>query len=136
MPATLLIARVAARGTWKEGVLRLPQADIEALQAQVKATDVQVATRPTLAISGKVQAKLPGTSAQADGKLAARLGAGTLQVQSASAQQTLAWLRTLPGLTQLAPGLAARGRPSLNDPVPHTNSTPPPAAPAHRPRGR
>ena len=114
MPATLRIDRVAARGTWKEGVLRLPQADIEALQAQVKATDVQVATRPTLAISGKVQAKLPGTSAQADGKLAARLGAGTLQVQSASAQQTLAWLRTLPGLTQLAPGLAARGSASLN----------------------
>ena len=114
MHATLRIDRVAARGTWKEGVLRLPQADIEALQAQVKATDVQVATRPTLAISGKVQAKLPGTSAQADGKLDARLGAGTLQVQSASAQQTLAWLRTLPGLTQLAPGLAARGSASLN----------------------
>jgi len=113
-PATLRIDRVAARGTWKGSVLHLPQADIETLQAQVKATDVQVATLPALAISGKVQAKLPGTSAQADGKLAAHLGAGTLQVQSASAEQTLAWLRTLPGLNQLAPGFAARGSASLN----------------------
>ena len=113
-PATLRIDRVTARGTWKDGVLHLPQADIEALQAQVKAADVQVATLPALAISGKVQAKLPGTSAQADGKLAARLGAGRLQVQAGSAQQTLAWLRTLPGLTQLAPGFAARGSASLN----------------------
>lgn len=113
-PATLRLDRVAARGTWKNGVLRLPQADIEALQAQIKASDVQVVTRPALAISGKVQATLPGTSAYVDGKLAARLGAGTLQVQATSAQQTLTWLRTLPGLTRLAPGFAAHGSASVN----------------------
>lgn len=112
-PAPLRIDRVAARGTWKDGLLRLPQASIEALQAQIKATGVQVATRPALVISGDVQAKLPGTSARAEGKLAARLGAGTLQVKATSAQQTLQWLRTLPGLTTIAPGFAARGSASL-----------------------
>jgi translocation and assembly module TamB len=111
--ARLRIDRVAARGAWKDGVLAVPQASIEALQAQIKASDLQIATRPALTFSGKVQARLPGTSARADGKLAARRGAGSLQVQTASAQKTLDWLRALPGLGELAPGLAARGSASL-----------------------
>ncbi|MGP1629777.1 MAG: translocation/assembly module TamB domain-containing protein [Giesbergeria sp.] len=112
--AALRIDRVAARGTWKNGVLHLPQAEVAALQAQLKASNIQVATRPALAISGNVQAKLPGSSARADGTLAANHGAGTLRVEATSTQQTLEWLRSLPGLEKFAPGFAARGGAALN----------------------
>ncbi len=111
---SLRIDRVAARGTWKDGVLRLPQAEFEALQAQLKASDVQLAIRPTLSVSGKFNATLPGTNARANGQLAANRGAGSLRVEAASAQQTLTWLRNLPGLEKLAPGFAARGSATLN----------------------
>lgn len=109
----LHVDRVVARGRWEAGVLQLPQADIQALQARIQATALRLATRPALAFSGKLQARLPGSTAQAEGTLAARSGAGSLRLQAASAQQTLDWLRALPGLADLAPGWALQGSADL-----------------------
>ncbi len=111
--APLRIDRVVANGRWKDGVLTLPKAEIDALRAQVRASDVRVVTKPALAVNAKVVAKIPGASLNLDGRIAETTGKGQLALQLGAAQETLTWLRTLPGLDGVAPGLSARGAATL-----------------------
>ena len=113
-PAPLRIDRAVATGRWKDGVLTLPSADIDALRAQIRASDVRIATKPALTIDAKATAKVPGANLIVDGRIAEASGNGKLELKLAAAEDTLAWLRTLPGLEQVAPGLAARGGAALD----------------------
>lgn len=110
----LRIDRVVASGRWKDGVLTLPKAEIDALRAEVRASVVRVATKPALTIDAKATAKVPGANLIVDGRIAETTGNGKLELKLAAAQETLTWLRTLPGLENIAPGLAARGGATLN----------------------
>ena len=112
--APLRIDRVVASGHWKDGVLTLPKAEIDALSAQVRASDVRVVTRPALAITATASAKVPGANLRLNGRIAETSGEGTLEVKLGAAQDTLAWLRTLPGLDSVAPGLSTRGSATLS----------------------
>lgn len=110
----LRIDRVAARGRWNHGVLTMANAELDALRAKVRASDVRVATQPKLSVQAKADAAVPGARLTVDGHIAESTGQGALQLQLSDAQDTLAWLRTLPWLEQLAPGLAARGTARLD----------------------
>ncbi len=96
--APLRINTVSTQGTWQAadgGTLRLERLLLDALQARVEANGLQVALG-TQSAQGKVTLAVPGATAQAQGTLAPRSGAGDLQVQWADAALTQRWLAGLP----------------------------------------
>lgn len=94
----LRINTFSTQGTWQAadgGTVRLDRLLLDALQARVEATGLQVALG-TQSAQGKVTLAVPGATAQAQGTLAPRSGAGDLQLQWADAALTQRWLAGLP----------------------------------------
>lgn len=96
--APLRINAFSTQGIWQAadgGTVRLDRLLLDALQARVEATGLQVALG-TQSAQGKVTLAVPGANAQAQGTLAPRSGGGDLQVQWADAALTQRWLAGLP----------------------------------------
>ena len=110
--APLRIDRLAAEGTWRTDRLDLTRLQLDALQAQVSARQVQVNLAESSA-KGQLQATLPGASAQLNGAMAARTGAGTLDLRVADAQRLQRWLNTVPGAAGLLQGAVLEGSATL-----------------------
>ena len=107
----LRIDRIATEGRWQAGLLQLRNLHIQALQAQAESRRLQVHVNDR-AFDGDLRLALPGASANLQGKLAARAGAGELHVALADPQRTRAWLAALPGV-QLPEG-SAQGQARLH----------------------
>jgi len=110
--APLRIDRLAAEGTWRADRLDLARLQLDALQAQVSARQVRVNLAEPSA-QGQLQATLPGASAQLNGAMAPRTGAGTLDLRVADAQRLQRWLSTVPGAAGLLQGAVLEGSATL-----------------------
>lgn len=95
------------------GTVQLERLLLDALQAKVEATQLRVALGAQSA-QGQLRATVPGATLNANGQIAPTQGAGELQLQLADAERTQAWLASLPGLADVAKGVAAKGQAQLN----------------------
>ncbi|MDA8453702.1 translocation/assembly module TamB domain-containing protein [Acidovorax sp. GBBC 3334] len=108
----LRIDRLAAEGTWQGTVLTLAQLQLDALQAQASARQLRIDTAAQSA-QGQLQASVPGATVQADGRIAPRAGAGSLDVRVADAQRVQRWIESVPGLRTALGGAALQGEARL-----------------------
>ena len=114
--AALRINALQAKGQWQaqpgEGTVRLDRLLVDAMQARLEATALQVTLGP-ISAQGQLQLTVPGASAQAKGALAPRTGAGELQVQWTDADRTQRWLASLPGMATALQGATLKGQAHL-----------------------
>ncbi len=110
--APLRIDRLAAEGSWRDGRLDLARLQLDGLQAQVSARQVQIDTAG-LSGRGQLQATVPGASLQANGQMAPRSGAGTMDLKVADAQRLQRWIETLPGGAGALQGALLEGNATL-----------------------
>jgi len=111
--AALRLDQLSAQGSWHDGQLAIARLQLNALQAQLQGRDLHIATAAP-ALQGRLQARLPGTTAQFDGQIAPHSGKGRLALDLQDAQRTQRWLQALPGMAQAAAGWALDGQASLN----------------------
>ncbi len=109
-PAPIALQRLSTQGTWSGDRIDLAQLLVQAQGAQVRGQALQIDTK-TLAARGRVQAELPGASAEADGHIAPDRGAGTLALRITDAARTQAWLD---GMGIPLAGASLDGRAQLN----------------------
>ena len=100
------------QGLWQDRTVELPVIRLRTLDAALEgsaryAVDSQAA-------SGQLALRLPGSVAQLQGNLSETSGQGTLEARVQRIDQTLAWLRQLPGMGQLGAGQAISGSTTLN----------------------
>lgn len=110
--APLRIDRLAAEGSWRDGRLDLARLQLDGLQAQISARQVQIDTAG-LSGRGQLQATVPGASLQANGQMAPRSGAGTMDLKVADAQRLQRWIETLPGGAGALQGALLEGNATL-----------------------
>ena len=110
--AGLAIERLNAKGTWQAPLLQLSELDLQALQARVRSSRVEVDTQ-TLQVTTRAQAEVPGGKLEIDGQLGRESGAGKADVAIASAPALLQWLRSLPGVSDPLPGAGLEGQAQL-----------------------
>jgi len=110
--APLAIERLNATGLWQAPVLRLSELDLQALQARVRSTRVEVDTQ-TLMVTTRAQAEVPGGKFDIDGQLGRTSGAGKADLSIASAPALLQWLRSLPGVSDPLAGASLEGQGQL-----------------------
>ncbi|WP_311222497.1 MULTISPECIES: translocation/assembly module TamB domain-containing protein [unclassified Acidovorax] len=108
----LRIDRLATEGTWRGDRIDLARLQLDALQAQISASQVQIGLTDKSA-KGQLQATVPGASAQLNGQMAPRAGAGTLDLRVADAQRLQRWMDTLPGGAGLLQGAVLEGNATL-----------------------
>ncbi len=109
----LRIDRLATEGTWQGTLLTLAQLQLDALQVQASARQLRIDTADRSA-QGQLQATLPGATAQVDGRIAPRAGAGTLDLRVADAQRVQRWIESVPGLGTALGGAALQGEARLD----------------------
>ncbi|GKS87923.1 translocation/assembly module TamB domain-containing protein [Acidovorax sp. SUPP2539] len=107
-PAALRVERLATEGTWQGSRLALARLQLDALQAQVNARQLQIGTAD-LSVKGQLQATVPGATAQMDGQIAPRAGNGQLELRVADAQRVQRWIESLPGLATALRGASMQG---------------------------
>ena len=110
--APLAIERLNATGLWQAPVLRLSELDLQALQARVRSSRVEVDTQ-TLLVTTRAQAEVPGGKFDIDGQLGRSSGAGKADLAIASAPALLQWLRSLPGVSDPLAGASLEGQGQL-----------------------
>ncbi|AVO49962.1 DUF490 domain-containing protein [Melaminivora suipulveris] len=108
--AVLALQRLSTQGRWHGKRVDVTQLLVQAQGAEVRAQNLSIDTQ-ALAASGRVQAELPGASAQASGEMAPASGAGTLAVRISDAQRVQRWLGDL-GVP--AAGVSLDGRAQLD----------------------
>jgi len=110
----LPVRSLQASGHWRPPLLSLQRLDIDALQARLHAQplDIHLGTAPSA--QGDITLTVPGATARAKGQLGAAAGAGELQIDLATAERTLDWLRQLPGLERVPDGLRLQGQARLD----------------------
>ena len=109
----LRIGQVQVQGQWDAPRLSLQRLEIDALQAQLRGQAIEATLGSAPGGRGTLSLTVPGASVQASGQLAERSGGGSLQVNVAAAEQVLAWLQRLPGLSAVLQGSALQGQTRL-----------------------
>lgn len=104
--APIALQRLSTQGRWQGQRIELAQLLLQAEGAQVRGDGLQIDTQ-ALAASGRLQAELPGTTAQANGQIGPDSGAGTLAMRVLDAQRTQGWLAGL-GISGAGASLAGR----------------------------
>ena len=108
-PAPIALQQLSAQGRWQDRQLELRELVLAAQGARVQARTLQLDVARQAA-RGRVQAELPGATARLDGDIAARSGAGVLELNVADAQRAQAWLE---GLAVPQGGWSLQGRTRL-----------------------
>ena len=103
------VRALQAQGEWTPRQLSLPRLHLDAFQAKVDARDVQVALPDLASLQARLTVSAPGLNLQADTAMRQQSGQGKLQLDVASAQQLLAWLRQLPLVGEQLPAMQAQG---------------------------
>jgi len=104
----LALRELVARGRWDGALLTLPAFDLRTADARARGA---LELRPReLAGAGQVTLEAPGLQGQADGRLAAASGGGSLRLRVADLGQALRWARSLPQAPPVLRTLAATGR--------------------------
>ena len=108
-PAPLRLQSLAAQGEWQAPWLRLGTLHVEALQASLRSSQLEINTQ-TMQVTARAQARVPGGQIDMDGQLGRTEGNGKADLAIASAPALLQWLRNLPGITDPLPGAAIEGQ--------------------------
>lgn len=112
-PAEWEIRSLLADGTWSPTHLAVQRIHLDAFQAQVDASDIDVELPGPGTIRGRIAATAPGMTLDADAAMAQQSGQGRLSLQLASATQTEQWLRGLPLVGNRLAELRADGAATL-----------------------
>lgn len=110
--ATLRLEQLTLQGRWQGEQIELTRLQLNALQAQVTGQQLRIHTAAP-ALQGRLQAQLPGATAQFDGQLAPHGGQGRISLRLADAQRTQRWLQALPGLGAVTEGWSLHGNAEL-----------------------
>ena len=110
--APLGLQSLAAKGEWQAPWLRLSELDVQALQASLRSSRLEVDTK-TMLVTARAQAQVPGGKLDVDGRLGRDEGAGKADLSIASAPALLQWLRSLPAMADPLPGASLEGQGQL-----------------------
>lgn len=97
--AALRLDRLTAQGRWQDGRLAIARLQLNALQAQLQGQELHISTAAP-SLQGRLQARLPGATAQFDGQIAPQSGKGRLALDLQDAQRSQRWLQALPGMAK------------------------------------
>ena len=104
------IRAVQAKGQWTPERLSLESLHVDGLQAKIDARDFALDLPAANAVSGSVSASAPGLSLQAKVAMQQNTGEGKVDLEVASAEQLLQWLRQLPIVGDQLPAIEATGK--------------------------
>jgi translocation and assembly module TamB len=107
------IRALQVEGNWAPTRLTIERTHLDAFQAQVDASGIDVVLPGFDSIKAKLNAVAPGIQLDADTAMLQQSGSGNLSVQLASAEQTARWLRGLPVIGSRLPDLQATGAANL-----------------------
>ncbi len=110
--AKLRLEQLTLQGRWQGEQIDLARLQLNALQAQVTGQQLRINTAAP-ALQGRLQAQLPGATAQFDGQLAPHGGQGRISLRLADAQRAQRWLQALPGMGAVAEGWRLDGNAEL-----------------------
>ncbi|HUG73666.1 MAG TPA: translocation/assembly module TamB domain-containing protein [Steroidobacteraceae bacterium] len=100
-------------GDWTPTSLRIARLHVDAFQATIDGSDIDIVLPGFDAIQARVVAAAPGVSLDADAAMRQQSGGGKLAVQLESAAQTVAWLQELPVIGDRLPALQGSGSAAL-----------------------
>lgn len=83
-------------GRWEPTRLRISRLHLDAMQARVDGSAIDIALPDFARIEARVRAQAPGVALDADADMQQRSGGGRVDLRLESAQQTVAWLNGLP----------------------------------------
>ncbi|WP_404300312.1 translocation/assembly module TamB domain-containing protein [Alicycliphilus denitrificans] len=106
--AALRLDRLTAQGQWQDGRLAIARLQLHALQARLQGQDLHISTAAP-SLQGRLQASLPGATAQFDGQIAPQSGKGRLALDLQDAQRSQRWLQALPGMAGASAGWGLEG---------------------------
>jgi len=107
------IRSVQAKGKWSPTRLAIERIHLDAFQAVVDGSDIDVVLPGLDSIKARVTAAAPGVKLAADGVMLRQSGEGKLSVQLTSAETMVAWLQRLPLIGERLQELQAAGAASL-----------------------
>lgn len=107
------IRAIQAKGRWTPRSLDVQRAHVDAFQARIDAERLHLSLPGLDRIEAQLNARAPGLSVRSKAAIQAEDGGGQLEVNLASAEETLTWLRSLPVVGQALPALSARGKAQL-----------------------
>ncbi|MBS7778649.1 translocation/assembly module TamB domain-containing protein, partial [Acidovorax sp. CCYZU-2555] len=110
--APLALERLNVQGEWQAPWLRLTDLRLDALQARVRSSRVEVETQ-TMQVTARAQAEVPGAKLDIDGQLGRETGKGQADLAIASAPALLQWVRGLPGVGDPLAGANLEGQGQL-----------------------
>ncbi len=103
------IRSVQTKGSWSPTRLTIERIHLDAFQATMDGSDIDMVLPGLDSIKARVTATAPGVKLAADAAMLQQSGGGNLSVQLASAEQVVTWLRGLPLVGELLPELRASG---------------------------
>lgn len=110
--SVLRLEQLTVQGQWQGDQIDLARLQLNALQARLTGQRLRINTA-ALSLQGRLQAELPGASAQFDGQIVPHGGKGQLGLRLADAQRTQRWLQALPGMGAMAVGWSLDGNAEL-----------------------
>lgn len=96
-------------GQWQPARLVVERIHVDAFQAQVDGSRIDVSLPDLTTIRAQLTAAAPGFSAKANGDMQPAAGGGSLDVEVASATEFVNWLRGLPVIGEQWPAMRATG---------------------------
>lgn len=103
------ISAVEARGSWSASRLRMERVHLDAFQARVDGSGIDIALPGLESLAARLQGAAPGLALTADATMSPQTGGGRIDLQLASADALANWLRGLPWMGARIPAFRARG---------------------------
>jgi translocation and assembly module TamB len=107
------IRSIQTKGNWSPTRLGIERIHLDAFQATLDGSDIDVVLPGFDSIKARISAAAPGVKLAADAAMLQQSGGGRLSVQLASAEQVVAWLQGLPLIGEHLPALRASGAATL-----------------------
>lgn len=103
------IRSIQTEGSWSPTRLMIRRIHLDAFQATLDGSDIDVVLPGLDSVQGRITAAAPGAQLTADAAMLQQSGGGTLSLQLASAEQVATWLQGLPLIGERLPALQASG---------------------------
>jgi translocation and assembly module TamB len=108
------IRALQTEGSWSPTRLQVDRVHLDAFQARVDGTGIDVVLPGFDSIAARVNAVAPGIELTANAAMRQQSGGGTLDLTLASAERLIAWLKDLPMIGERVPEWRAAGAARLD----------------------
>lgn len=108
------IRSIQTNGKWSPTRLTVERIHLDAFQAAVDGSGIDVVLPDFDSVKARVTANAPGVKLAADATMQQQSGGGKLSAQLASAEELVAWLRGLPLIGENLPAWRASGTASID----------------------